>query len=147
MTRKRPRPAKPETLEALKHSVGVGNWRKYQSQDELPDGVPWAGTDCKAVLVAASTYDAGCTVTLHPAPEPGGPVFYHRSWRADAQGKPHWNEYDTLYFKSGDGQSWMVNSRDSPDHYKEITSGCAMDDLLRDYSLPAAASGTLGELR
>ena len=147
VARKRPRPAKPETFEALTHNVEAGYWRMYQSPDELPHDIPWAGRDCMAVLVAASTYDAESAIALHPAPEPGGPVFYHRSWRADSQGKPHWNEYDTLYYESGDGQSWMINSRDSPDHFKEITSGSAMDDLVRDYSLPAAASGTLKELR
>jgi hypothetical protein len=52
-----------------------------------------------------------------------------------------------LYFEGSEGQSWMISSRDSPEHFKEISSGSAMDDLLREFGLPSAASGILAELR
>jgi hypothetical protein len=143
--KKRPKLTKRQTLDALKNAVSVDRYVRYSDPNDLPDGVPWSGPDCMAVELGAASYAGGQIAGLGPSPAPGTMVLQWRAWRADPEGPPHWNEYDALYYEDVDGRAWRINSQDSPHHVKEITSGSALEALLRDYGLSAASCGALHE--
>jgi len=147
MTDKRPKLIKPEILQVLKNTVPPGEYRMYSASAGLPGSISWSGSDCQCVVVAASSYNGSDIPHLPSEMTPSGNLYLVRSFRADPGGSPHWNVHDSLYYADSKDRAWRLHSKDTPDHYMAIISGSGMAELIRDYALPSASSGTLAEYR
>ena len=147
MADKRPRQTKPEIIQALRSAVPLAEYRLYPASSQLPPGVPWAGPDCRCVVLAASSCNELDVPDLPSSMTPGEAIYLWRAFRADPTGSRHWNADDSLYYVARTGRPWMIHSKESPDHYQAIMSGSGMAELAEDYHLPSASSGTLLQYR
>ena len=141
---KQPKLCDAKTIESLRHAVSAGKFHRYDEPSQLPAELSWAGPECQAMVVAASSFSESTISTLTPVQNPQGEIWLVRSFRAD----PHsrlWKTDDQVYYCSADGKPWTLHSKDSPDHHRAILAGSALSDLLHDHSLPTAASGTLDQ--
>ncbi len=143
----KPKQVDSTLIQTFSSAVPLGEYRMYSASTQFPSGIPWAGPTCQAVVVAASAYNSGNVPNALQSTVPDGPVFLLCAFRADPENTPHWNVDDALYFNDASGNSWRVHSKSAPDHFKEIVSGSALGDLIRDHDLPPASAGSIDEYR
>jgi hypothetical protein len=143
---RRPSPVDPNAIEALEQAVPIGEYRTL-APSAMPVGIPTAGPNCRAVVVAASTFSGSPIEGLDPAHTPIGSVYLWRAFRTGSSASLPHKVDDALYFRSGDGLAWVFHSKDSPDHHSRIASASGLDGILMSYSLPAASEGTLQSFR
>ncbi len=144
---KSPKPVEPARVDALSEAVPFGEYRLYSGSPLLPSGVPWGGSDCRFVVVAASTYCGGSISGLNPSMTPTGPVFLWRAYRIGPSGSPPYKVDDCLYYSGPDGTTWSIHSKDAPDHHNAIMSGSGMNNIAEAFGLPSASAGKIDKFR
>jgi len=144
---KKPKPIGPQIIESLKSAVPLGEYCMYSASSQLPVGVPWGGPKCQRVVVAASSHTGSEIPGLPSNLAPVGPVILWRAFRTMPGGSPPGKVDDCLYYQSGDGNTWSVHSKDSPDHHSHVMSGCGLGALIQDYNLPSASRGSISNYR
>jgi hypothetical protein len=142
-----PRLIEPARLEALGNAVPFGEYRLYSGSTQLPSGVPWGGSDCRFVVVAASSYSGESISGLNPSMTPSGSIYLWRAYRIGPSGSPPYKVDDCLYYSGPEGETWSMHSKDAPDHHTAIMSASGMDSIAHVFGLPPASAGKIGEFR
>jgi hypothetical protein len=126
--------------------VKPGQYCRY-STTELPAGIPTAGPQCQAVVVAASVVHSSDVPGLPDKMKPHGIAYLLRGFRTEAYGDPPRKVDDSIYYKSSDGRAWSLHSKDNPDHHRNILTSTDMNGLIDDWDLPTASKGPLDKYR
>lgn len=141
-----PKPASSSTIEAFQKLVRRGEFCLFASFDVPPD-IPKAGSNCQAVVVAASVMHSSDVPGLTPPLTPSGTVFLWRGFRTQTSGSPSRKVDDCLYYQSSDGKAWSLHSKASTDHHRNILTSTGMKGLIDDWDLPSLPKGTLDQYR
>lgn len=144
--RKLPKQIDSATLDAFRRLVKSGEFRLYPSSTPAP-GIPKAGPDCQAVVLAASVMQSSKVPGLPPSCAPSGTVYLWRGFRTKVSDSPPRKVDDCLYYASQDGSAWSLHSKSSTDHHNFILSSTDMKGLINDWDLPSAPEGKLEEYR
>ena len=143
---KQPKTADQTTISNLSSLVNPGEYALYGSSDP-PYGIPWGGADCRAIVVAASTFK-GTPLPNIPEPiSPIGNVYLVRYFRAYPGSTTPRRVDDALYWVNREGNPWKIHSKDSPDHHVNIMTSTSLSGLIEDHDLPTASRGSLKEYR
>ena len=134
-------------IQSLTSAIPLGEYRVYTAARQLPPRVPWAGSTCHAVVIAASAFNGEDTPGAFSGMTPSGNVYLWRAFRADPGSPAHWNVDDALYFTNNQGRPRQIHSKSAPDHFQLIVSGSGLNDLIRDHSLPSASAGPIDAYR
>ena len=134
-------------LDSFGGAVPFGEYRLYSGSSQLPFGIPWGGSDCKYVMVAASAYSGGSISGLSSGMTPKGAVYLWRAYRIGPSGSPPYKVDDCLYYTGPEETAWSLHSKDAPDHHKTIMSGSDMNGIAQAYGLPSASAGRIGAFR
>lgn len=144
---KKPKPVDPKIIGALKNEIHLGEYCSYSASSQLPAMVPWGGSDCECVVLAASSFSGSEVPGLPSDMAPQGTVYLWRGFRTISSGSPPRKVDDCLYYHSNDGTAWSLHSKDSPDHHLYIMSGSGMGALIQDHNLPSASRGSIADYR
>ncbi len=145
---KKPDPIDPELIQSMSSAIPLGDYRLFSSSGQIPSALSWGGSDCRAVVIAASAYPPDLSIPDYPCEAtPRGTVFLVRRFREAPSPSPVGKVDDALYFADKDGRAWSIHSKDSPDHHKHIMSASGMSTLLQDFNLPSASRGTIEDYR
>jgi hypothetical protein len=143
---KRPNDADPELLRRLSQLISQGEFVLFGSSDN-PDGIPWGGEDCRAIVLAASCVTPGSAGTPSDPLDPQGEVFLIRYFRQYPKSTTPRKADDVLFWEDPAGYCWSLHSKDSPDHHSRIMSSTDLAGLIHDLDLPSATHGTIDEYR
>lgn len=141
-----PKPIDPSIITRFNILVKTGQYCLYPSSN-IPAGIPTAGSDCQAVVVAASVFYESDVPGLPQSMIPSGTVYLWRGFRTKASDDPPRKVDDCLYFVNSKGQAWSVHFKDSPDHHNNILSSTDMKGLINDWDLPTTSKGQLKQYR
>jgi hypothetical protein len=130
----------------LSSLVNPGNYIRYGSS-EKPGGLPWGGANCRAIVVAASTFEATPLPDIPETNSPDGNVYLIRYFRTYPRKLIPYKVDDALYWVDRDGNPWSIHSKDSPDHHLNIMTSSDLSGLIKDHNLPTASQGSLKEYR
>ena len=143
---KRPNQSDPALIGIFSQFVTPGQYVLFGSSD-VPEGIPWGGDECRAVVLAAST--VGLTSADGPVDpgDPYGDLYLLRYFRIYPDSPTPRKADDALYWNDVQGNCWSIHSKDSPDHHSSIMSSTDLEALIDDLDLPSARRGTLDEYR
>jgi hypothetical protein len=136
-----------QVIQSLANAVPLGQYRCLSASTQLPSGISWGGSDCKCIVIAASSYNGSTIPNLPSQMIPSGNIYLVREFRSGPEGSPPHKVDDCLYYTNNEGTPWRVHSKESPDHHTGIMSASSFAEIAHEFNLPPASSGTLAEYR
>lgn len=143
---KQPKTANPDVMTTLSSLVNPGEYIRYGSSEQ-PRGIPWGGSNCRAIVVLASSCEATSLPGIPDPISPVGEVILVRYFRQYSGSTTPRKVDDALYWTDRDGNPWSIHSKDSPDHHVNIMTSSGLSGLINDHDLPTASRGSLKEYR
>jgi hypothetical protein len=128
------KPVDPTILNVLGSQVQSGEYRYWTASSLLPSGVPWGGSDCDCVLVAASTTG-------------GSPTYVWQMVRAYCDNPPRHKLDENRYFPDGRGNLFSQHAKPKNQHYNFNVTASGFMGLQRDNHVPSASFGRVEDAR
>lgn len=131
----------------FENAVPMGEYRLYANSAQLPSGIPWGGSDCQCVVIAASSYSSPPTLGVPSQMTPIGPIYLWRAFRYGPNGSSPYKVDDCLYYINSDDVALRIHSKAAPDHHIKVMSSSGLSTLMGNFNLPSGSSGKIDEYR
>jgi len=154
MAQKRPAPFPSTAFDELLRSVPRGEFRRYDSREELPSalsrvaGFP-SDDEFRTALVTSSSTSANPPSIGGIQPASSAPVFrvsVIRPHRHGQEGEGHFNQYESLIFCDSNGRAWRLYAAHQPGHYQTLSDDSSLSAALDLYHLPTERAEPLSLL-
>ena len=144
MFNKPPRMIHQGTLNALGDLVLDNGYRIITDTSQLPPEIAnYAGTNYLCTVISGTH----CVQESGSPYNANGNVWWVKTFRnCNHDGTGHYNADMRMYYEGNNGQSWMANSRDNPDHYLQVLNGTNLKDARIAAHLPENDIGELDQL-